>query len=71
MMFADRKDAAEHLARSLDGYCGHHPLILAIPRGALEMGSVLAARLQGEPDVVLVRKLRALSQAERGDRRDR
>ncbi len=64
MMFADRKDAAEQLALSLDRYRGHHPLILAIPRGALEMGSVLAERLQGELDVVLVRKLRAPFQPE-------
>ncbi|HVW51268.1 MAG TPA: phosphoribosyltransferase family protein [Trinickia sp.] len=64
MIFADRKDAAEQLALSLDRYRGHHPLILAIPRGALVMGSVLAARLQGELDVVLVRKLRAPFQPE-------
>lgn len=64
MIFADRKDAAEQLALGLDRYRGHFPLILAIPRGALEMGSVLAARLQGELDVVLVRKLRAPYQPE-------
>lgn len=64
MIFADRKDAAEQLARSLIRYRGHHPLILAIPRGALEMGGILATRLQGELDVVLVRKLRAPFQPE-------
>lgn len=64
MMFADRNDAAERLAQSLARYRGHRPLILAIPRGALEMGSILAMRLQGELDVVLVRKLRAPFQPE-------
>jgi putative phosphoribosyl transferase len=33
--------------------------VLAIPRGAVEMGAVVAAELDGELDVVLVRKLRA------------
>ena len=59
MRFADRIDAAEQLARALQGWRGCHPLVLAIPRGALPMGRVLAERLQGELDVVLVRKLRA------------
>lgn len=59
MMFADRLDAAERLAQALQAYRGRHPLILAIPRGAVPMGWVLAERLEGELDVVLVRKLRA------------
>ena len=59
MRFADRLDAAEHLAQALQTYRGRHPLILAIPRGALSMGSLLAERLDGELDVVLVRKLRS------------
>ena len=59
MHFADRLDAAERLAEALQAYRGRHPLILAIPRGALSMGSVLAERLDGELDIVLVRKLRS------------
>jgi putative phosphoribosyl transferase len=59
MYFADRIDAAERLARALQAYRGRHPLILAIPRGALPMGRLLAQRLDGELDVVLVRKLRS------------
>lgn len=59
MKFADRIEAAEALARALDHHRGQHPLVLAIPRGALAMGRVLAQRLGGELDVVLVRKLRA------------
>jgi putative phosphoribosyl transferase len=59
MRFADRIDAAERLSEALRSYRGRHPLVLAIPRGALPMGSLLAERLGGELDVVLVRKLRS------------
>jgi putative phosphoribosyl transferase len=58
-MFQDRMDAAEQLARALAGYRGEHPLVLAIPRGAVPIGAVLARRLHGELDLVLVRKLHA------------
>jgi predicted phosphoribosyltransferase len=58
-IFASRADAARQLARALDGYRGMNPLVLAIPRGAVAMGRVLADALGGELDVVLVRKLPA------------
>jgi len=58
-MFRDRIDAAQRLASALASYAGENPLVLAIPRGAVEMGRVLADRLGGELDVVLVRKLRS------------
>lgn len=59
MTFADRTEAAERLAVALAAYQGRRPLILAIPRGAVPMGGILAERLQGDLDVVLVRKLGA------------
>src|SRR3569833_4609184 len=59
MVFANRHQAAERLATALASYKGQHPLILAIPRGAVPMGQQLARALEGEFDVVLVRKLRA------------
>jgi putative phosphoribosyl transferase len=59
MIFEDRIAAAERLAEALVEYRGRRPLILAIPRGAVPMAKVIAARLGGEIDVVLVRKLRA------------
>lgn len=59
MLFVNRHDAAERLSRALLPWKGRHPLILAIPRGALEIGRVIADRLEGDLDVVLVRKLRA------------
>jgi predicted phosphoribosyltransferase len=58
-MFRDRQDAAEKLAKALDRYRGKHPLVLAIPRGAVPMGKTIAKALEGDLDVVLVRKLRA------------
>jgi predicted phosphoribosyltransferase len=58
-VFADRNDAAERLAQALLAYRGQHPLVLAIPRGAVPMAAVLANRLEGEVDLVLVRKLHA------------
>jgi len=63
-MFKDREDAARQLATRLADYRGQHPLILAIPRGAVPMAKVLAELLQGDMDVVLVRKLRAPYQPE-------
>ncbi len=59
MVFANRNQAADRLAEALAVYKGQHPLILAIPRGAVPMGQRLARALGGELDVVLVRKLRA------------
>lgn len=58
-MFDDRTDAAEQLAQALRHHAQRHPLVLAIPRGALPIGAVLASRLHGELDVVMVRKLGA------------
>lgn len=58
-MFKDRSDAARQLTQRLLRYRGQHPLILAIPRGAVPIAHLLAAALQGDLDVVLVHKLRA------------
>lgn len=59
MRFENRIEAATLLAKRLAPYRGKNPLILAIPRGAVPMGKVLADALGGELDVVLVRKLGA------------
>jgi putative phosphoribosyl transferase len=59
MSFRNRNEAADKLTASLARYKGHNPLILAIPRGAVPMASRIAEALQGEVDVVLVRKLGA------------
>ena len=57
--FADRLDAGRRLASALSAYRGRHPLVLAIPRGAVAMGAEIAKLLGGELDVVLVKKLHA------------
>jgi predicted phosphoribosyltransferase len=59
MAFKNREEAGRLLARRLEEYRGQHPLVLAIPRGAVPMGKIVADALNGELDVVLVRKLRA------------
>ena len=59
MIFRDRTHAARQLAEKLAGYKGKNPLILAIPRGAVPMARIIADELEGDFDVVLVRKLRA------------
>ena len=58
-MFKNRLDAARQLAKALKAYQGQHPLVLAIPRGAVPMALLLAQQLDGQMDVVLVHKLRA------------
>ncbi len=57
--FHDRDDAARQLAAALAHFRGTRPVILAIPRGAVPMGRMIADALGGELDVVLVRKLGA------------
>lgn len=63
-MFQDRQEAARLLAKRLAPYRSDHPLVLAIPRGAVPMAKHVAESLHGEFDVVLVRKLRAPHQPE-------
>jgi predicted phosphoribosyltransferase len=63
-MFRNREDAARQLGARLAPHRDQTPLVLAIPRGAVPMGKILADLLQGDFDVVLVRKLRAPHQPE-------
>ncbi len=57
MLFRDRSQAAHKLVAALAAYQGKNPLVLAIPRGAVPMGRIIADALEGQLDVVLVRKL--------------
>lgn len=59
MYFENRAAAARKLAEALSEYRGKNPLVLAIPRGAVPMAKIIADELEGELDVVLVRKVRA------------
>jgi len=64
VIFKDREQAARALASRLAAYKGRNPLVLAIPRGAVPMAKIIAAELDGEFDVVLVRKLGAPGNSE-------
>jgi predicted phosphoribosyltransferase len=64
MRFSDRAEAARLLAERLEQYRGRHPLVLGVPRGAVPMARIIAEALDGDLDVVLVRKLRAPGQPE-------
>lgn len=59
MYFENREQAARLLARQLTEFRGTNPLVLAIPRGAVPMATLLARELQGELGVILVHKIPA------------
>lgn len=63
-MFRDRQEADQLLAQRFKGRPFRDPLVLAIPRGGVATGAVLASELGAELDVVLSRKLRAPYQPE-------
>lgn len=63
-MFANREDAAMQLASQLKDRDWVDPLVLAIPRGGVVTGAVLARELGADLDVILSRKLRAPGQPE-------
>lgn len=63
-MFRNREDTGRQLANRLKDRPLHDPLVLAIPRGGVVIGAVLAHQLDAELDVVLSRKLRASRQPE-------
>jgi predicted phosphoribosyltransferase len=63
-MFRNREDAAQQLAQRLKRRTWRDPLVLAIPRGGVVVGAVLARELDADLDVVLARKLRAPGQPE-------
>jgi putative phosphoribosyl transferase len=63
-MFRDREDAGYQLARVLGDYELNNPLVLAIPRGGVVIGAVLAREIGADLDVILSRKLRAPNQPE-------
>ncbi|MFM9059706.1 MAG: phosphoribosyltransferase [Planctomycetaceae bacterium] len=63
-VFADREEAGWMLVERLRGETLEKPLVLAIPRGGVEIGAALARGLGAELDVVLSRKLRSPHQPE-------
>ena len=57
--FKDRGEAARLLSEKLSDHRGENPLVLAIPRGAVPMGRIIAEALNGELDLALVHKVGA------------
>jgi putative phosphoribosyl transferase len=56
-MFKNRKDAGEKLAKALEKYRAENPLILAIPRGGVEVGLQVAKKLNADFSLIIARKL--------------
>ena len=64
MLFQNRTDAGRQLARALMKYKGHHPVVLALPRGGVPVAAEVAAALVAPLDLVLVRKIGVPNQPE-------
>ena len=56
-MFEDRKDAGRQLGRALIRYKDRNPLVLAIPRGGVEVGYEVAKYLHADLSLIIARKL--------------
>jgi putative phosphoribosyl transferase len=56
-MFNDRTDAGKELALVLKKYKKEKPLVLAIPRGGVEVGYQVAQYLQTDFSMIVTRKL--------------
>ena len=64
LVFKNREDAAEKLAKKLEGFRNENPIILAIPRGGVITGDVIAKALGAKLDIVVSRKIGAPSNPE-------
>ena len=59
MIFQNRIDAANQLAKNLEWVKNDDPLILAIPRGGIVVGDVISSLLNAKLDVIISRKIGA------------
>jgi len=66
VIFEDRVDAGERLAKALLDYAGRDAVVLAIPRGGVIVGEVVARHLGAPLDVVVPRKIGAPGNPELG-----
>ena len=57
MMFRDRLEAGEKLAEVLSDYRGEQVAVIAIPRGGVEVGYVIAERFDSPLEVTVPRKI--------------
>jgi len=65
-MFKDRKDAGQALAQELEPYRSEDVLVLAIPRGGVEVGYQVAKHLDADFSLLIARKLPYPDQPEAG-----
>lgn len=65
-MFKDRRDAGRRLAEALERYEGEGALVLAIPRGGVEVGYQVADHLDADFSLLIARKLPYPDQPEAG-----
>ncbi|MGZ8891068.1 MAG: phosphoribosyltransferase [Nitrososphaeraceae archaeon] len=65
-MFIDRKDAGIKLAKALNKYKARNILVLAIPRGGVEVGFEVAKYLNSDFDILISRKLPIPDNSEAG-----
>ena len=56
-MFEDRREAGRKLAKALDQYKGQGVLVLAIPRGGVQVGYEVAKHLNADFSILVSRKL--------------
>ena len=59
MIFKNREDAARKLAKKLEWLKKENPIILAIPRGGVVTGNVIASELGAKLDIIVSRKVGA------------
>ncbi len=64
MLFQDRREAGELLANKLVDFAGTNPLILAVPRGGVEVAEPIFHKIGGEIDLLITRKIGAPLQPE-------
>lgn len=64
MQFRNRREAGQKLGEVLQKYKKENPLVLAVPRGGVEVGFEVAAALKAPLDIIIARKLGAPGQPE-------
>jgi len=64
MPFSDRTEAGARLAAALSHYRGTDAVVLALPRGGLEVALPIATDIKAPLDLLLVRKIGAPYQPE-------
>jgi len=57
MIYKDRRDAGQRLARELARYKKDEPVVLALPRGGVVVAAEIADALDAPLDLILVRKI--------------